>query len=268
MAWRRCCPQQLQPLVANPFPLLVRGVGSEYAIGGQPQATLTESAVTAYEIGYTGTFARRTTVTAAFYVNRHDHDINFVQLPNSLDPYTTANPPPGWALPASLIDVIALRGIYLPRTAFTYLNLGPTLSKGLELSLDQQFTKGFSAFVNYSYQAKPKVLDDPNPYPAAELAFPPANRLNAGLTLNGERYLANAVVSYTDTAFWSDVLTSQYHGFTDAYSLVNVSVGRKWAGGRYTTSMKVTNLLNQDIQQHIFGDITKRSVMGEVRVSY
>ena len=261
-------PAPLQPLVANPFPLLVRGVGSEYAVGAQPQATLTESAVTAYEIGYTGTFARRTTVTAAFYVNRHEHDINFVQLPSTADPYTSSNPPPGWVLPASLIDVMALRGIYLPRTAFTYLNLGPTRSKGVELSLDQQFGKGLSAFVNYSWQAKPTVLDDPNPYPAAELAFPPANRVNVGLTLNGERYLANGVVSYTDKAFWSDVLTSQYHGFTDSYALVNASLGRKWAGGRYTTSLKATNLLNQDIQQHIFGDITKRSIVGELRVSY
>ncbi|MEQ1728893.1 MAG: TonB-dependent receptor [Vicinamibacterales bacterium] len=261
-------PAPFQPLVANPFPLLVRGVGSEYAVGGKAQATLTESSVTAYEVGYTGTFARKTTVTAAFYVNRNEHDINFVQLPNNADPYTSANPPPGWVLPASLIDVIALRGIYLPRTAFTYLNLGPTSSKGLELSLDQQFTKGLSAFVNYSYQAKPTILDDPDPYPAAELGFPPANRVNVGLTLNGERYLVNGVVSYTDTAFWSDVLTSGYHGYTDAYSLVNGTLGRKWAGGRYTTSLKVTNLLNQDIQQHIFGDITKRSIVGELRVSY
>lgn len=261
-------PPQLQPLVANPFPLLVRGVGSEYAIGGRAQAPLTESSVTAYEVGYTGTVAKKTTLTAAFYMNRNEHDINFVQLPNTADPYSSANPPPGWPLPASSIDLIALRGIYLPRTAFTYLNLGPTLSKGMELSVDQQFTAGLSAFVNYSWQAKPKVLDDPDPYPAAELAFPPANRVNVGLTLNGSRYLANAVVSYTDEAFWSDVLTGPYHGFTDAYALVNVTAGRKWAGGRYTTSVKVTNLLNKDIQQHIFGDIMKRSVVGELRVSY
>mgnify|MGYP000160805457 CR=1 FL=1 len=56
-------------------------------------------------------------------------------------PMALAMPPPAlertrWVLSASLIDLIALRGIYLPRTAFTYLNLGPTLSKGLELSLD------------------------------------------------------------------------------------------------------------------------------------
>jgi hypothetical protein len=42
----------------------------------------------------------------------------------------------------------------------------------------------------------------------------------------------------------------------------------KWQQGRYTTLVKATNLLNEDIQQHVFGDILKRSVVGEVRVSY
>jgi hypothetical protein len=76
------------------------------------------------------------------------------------------------------------------------------------------------------------------------------------------------VVTYSSRGFWSDVLTSQYHGYSDAYTLVNVTVGRKWARGHYTTSVKITNLLNEDVQQHIFGDIMKRSVTGELKVSY
>ena len=38
--------------------------------------------------------------------------------------------------------------------------------------------------------------------------------------------------------------------------------------GRVTTMVKGTNLLNQDIQQHVFGDIIKRSIVGEVRFAY
>ena len=30
----------------------------------------------------------------------------------------------------------------------------------------------------------------------------------------------------------------------------------------------MTNLANQDIQQHVFGDITKRQVVGELRVNF
>jgi hypothetical protein len=31
------------------------------------------------------------------------------------------------------------------------------------------------------------------------------------------------------------------------------------------TSLKVMNLTNEDVQQHIFGDIIKRQVVGEAR---
>jgi len=31
--------------------------------------------------------------------------------------------------------------------------------------------------------------------------------------------------------------------------------------------VKATNILNKDIQQHVFGDIIKRSVLGEVKLT-
>jgi hypothetical protein len=37
---------------------------------------------------------------------------------------------------------------------------------------------------------------------------------------------------------------------------------------RVTTSVKGTNLANQQIQQHVFGDIIKRAVVGELRVNF
>jgi hypothetical protein len=45
-------------------------------------------------------------------------------------------------------------------------------------------------------------------------------------------------------------------------------VGWKWANGKVITSVKSTNILNEDIQQHIFGDVLKRSVLGEVRFKF
>ena len=53
---------------------------------------------------------------------------------------------------------------------------------------------------------------------------------------------------------------------TDAYTLVSANFGVKWNGGKVVTSLKGTNLTNEDIQQHVFGDILKRSVSAEVRV--
>ena len=111
-------------------------------------------------------------------------------------------------------------------------------------------------------------MSDPNPYPTGELALPPTNRVNVGFNFDGRRFLGSGSVNYSDSAFWSDVLTSAYHGFTDSYTLVNASGGVKWARGRITTSVKVTNLLDHTIQQHVFGDLMRRSIVSEVRFSY
>jgi iron complex outermembrane receptor protein len=261
-------PPPLQPLVSAPFPLVVQAVGSEIPINGVAQTPLKEESVTAYEVGYTGTFRSRTTLGAAFYVNDLEDNLNFVQLPNSRDPYTAANPPPGWPLPPAILAVLAQRGIFLPRTGFTYLNLGPLRQKGIELSVDHRVRRGLSAFANYSWQAKPEVLDDPNPFPAAELALPPTNRFNVGVNVDQGRFLGAVSVNYSDKAFWSDVLSSPFHGFTDAYTMLNGSFGVKWSGGKITTLVKGTNLTNESIQQHVFGDIIKRSMVAEVRFAY
>ncbi|RPH60280.1 MAG: TonB-dependent receptor, partial [Acidobacteria bacterium] len=121
----------LSPLLAA-FPLVVKAVGSELPIGTTPQAPLREESLTAYEFAYTGVVRDRTTVGVAFYINDMDDNINFVTLPPSLDPYTAANPPPGWPLPPATLTLLGQLGIFLPRTGFTYLNLGPTRQKGVE----------------------------------------------------------------------------------------------------------------------------------------
>lgn len=258
-------PPAAQPLVASPFPLSVRAVGSRLPIGSTTQSELQEESLTAYEAAYTMSIGMRTSAGVAFYVNDLDRSINFSQLNPSLDPYTAANPPPGWQLPPSILAALAQRGTFLPRTAFTYLNLGPIRQKGVELSLDHRINRDLTAFANYSWQGKPTVLSDPNPYPSDELALPPTNRFNVGVNYDGGRWLGSGAVSYADKAFWSDVLTSAFHGFTDSYTLVNGTVGVKWANGKVTTLVKATNLLDQDIQQHVFGDLLRRTVVGEVR---
>ena len=78
--------------------------------------------------------------------------------------------------------------------------------------------------------------------------------------------IGSASVNYAGKAFWSDVLTSPYFGYTDAYTMVNGAVGAKWMNGKVAGLVKVTNLFNQDIQQHVFGDILKRTVSFEVRI--
>ena len=261
-------PPPLQPLVAPPFPLVIRAEGSEVrrGLGIPPADKLKEESLKAYEIAYTGTFARRTTVGLAFYINDTDDNIRFF-TDAKRDPYTAANPPPGWKLPPVILAAMAQRGIFLPRS-FTYVNLAPLRNKGAEVSVDHWFNGWLSGFANYSWQDDPKATDPKRPYPVDSISIPPHNRFNVGLNWNHRRYLGSASVNHADKAFWTDVLGSSFSGFTDPYTMVNASLGVKWADGKVTTSVKGTNLFNQTIKQHIFGDILKRSLTGEVRFAF
>ena len=261
-------PPPLQPDVARPFPLVVNAVGSNIPIGGMAQNELVEDSLTAYEVSYTGVFPRGTTLGGSLYVNRRDDAINFVPLPPGRDPYTAANPPPGWRLPPLLLAQMAQAGRFLPRTGFTYLNLGPIRQTGLELWLNQRFSWLLAASVNYSWQSEPEILDDPNPFLPAELNLPPAHRFNAEVTWNGSRLLGSASVNAATDAFWSDVLTAGYHEYTDGFATMNGSFGVKWQDGAITTTVKVNNLFNQTVQQHIFGDLLRRTVLGEVKLRF
>ena len=210
---------------------------------------------------------RRTTVGAAVYLNRRDDSINLAELPLTADPYTAENPPPGWLLPPQALPIMALFGAVLPRTALSYVNLGSTRQVGAEFWVDQRLSRSASAWFNYSWQGDPEILESDKPYPPTELSLPPSHRINVGVSLDGSRFLGNASVSAATAAFWSDVLTPEYHGYSNGYTMVNGSFGVKWSGGAVTTLVKVTNLFNESIQQHIFGDILRRTVTGEVRFS-
>jgi len=48
---------------------------------------------------------------------------------------------------------------------------------------------------------------------------------------------------------------------------VNAGVGYRWSD-QFTTSVKATNLGNDDVQQHVFGDVVKRQIMAELRVNF
>jgi hypothetical protein len=204
-------------------------------------------------------------VSAAFYTNRTKNDIFFTE--NRDRRWTAANPPPNWAfglLPPAVISLLTNPpGQGLP-ASFTYRNFGRTTQKGVELGFDTS-AKYANVFVNYSYQATP----DPEGFDISELNLPAKNRFNVGAGFNYRRFLGNLSISYSDGAFWQDVLDDRYHGTTESYTLVNAGFGVKWGPrDRITTSIKATNLGNQNVQQHVFGDITKRQIVGELRVQF
>jgi iron complex outermembrane receptor protein len=220
---------------------------------------LEQESMTAYEIGYTGVLNRRATVTAAVYWNTTDDAIFFTQVGR----YTATNPPLTWPpqIPTFVLNLIPPPG--LP-SLFTYQNLGTVNDKGIELGVDAVVNRYLNVFTNYSYQADPDVEG----FDPSEINFPANNKFNIGFNANYSRYLGNLSVSYTDSAYWQDVLDQRYAGTTDAFTLVNVGFGVRWLQERLVTSLKINNLLNSEVQQHIFGDIIKRQVIGEIRYAF
>lgn len=240
------------PLLAgHTYPLPVVSAGNQ---------NLKETSVDAFELGYTGMIAKgRAVVSAAVYVNRTINDILFTEDTSAR--FSSANVPPGW--PSAILPPIAidLAGGFPGR--FTYMNFGRTIDKGLELGVQAEVNASVNAFANYSYQAKPNVN-----FPLSEVNLPPRNRFNIGFSASRSRYQGDVSVSYTDSAFWQDVLDAPYHGTTAAYTLLNGGFGVKWANNKLTTSIKATNIANQRAQEHVFGDIIGRQVIGELKVKF
>jgi outer membrane receptor protein involved in Fe transport len=281
----------LRPLIPQePFYLVLRTIGN---------TELQEEHVDALELAYTGAIGRKTTIGLAVYQNDTNNNINFTYLLPSqdypqglpgLEYYTARNPAQGVGavsgrplvdpltgnpglnpiLMAALAQVPPQLGgpILLPYKVATYLNLGPIRNRGIEASIEYRASHEWVISGNYSRQHTPEVLDaaaDQLRYPVIEVTVPPQNRFNLGVSYNGRRLLGNANVSYSGRAFWNDVLGPEYYGFTDAYSIVNATVGVKLADGRATISLKGTNLLNEKIMQHIYGDLMRRSIVAELR---
>ena len=233
------------------FAFPIRAVGNK---------DLKQETMTAFEVGYTGVVRKRATVTAAVYWNQTKNGIYFNPVAN----YTSANAPPRWPLPPQVLDLLVSLGRPIPST-FTYLNLGKITDKGIELGVDAAANRYVNVFANYSYQRTP--VKEGN-FSLADINLPPHNRENAGLDFTYSRFLGNISVSHTDQAYWQDVLDARFAGTTKPYTLANAGFGVRWAGEKGTTSIKVTNLANQQVMTHIFGDVMKRQVVGEARIAF
>ena len=215
-------------------------------------------------------------MSAAFYFTKNVDEIFFTQNGR----YRATSPPPGWTAALAPLPPTTALGVLevlppacasltsacdkggLP-SSFTYLNLGTEKNKGFELGIDGAVNDALNLFANYSYQAEPTA-----DFALSELNLPAKNRFNIGANFVTGRFVGDLNVTYSDSAFWQDVLDDRYHGTTKAYTLVNGGFGVKWAHNRLTTSVKGMNLANQAIQQHVFGDIIKRQIVAELRVNF
>ena len=218
---------------------------------------LEEQKLDAYEVGYVGSIADNLTMTLAIYRNETKNDIDFF----TRDVYTGSNPPPGFPFPPPVLDIpppAGLRGVF--PAVFSYRNVGETINEGVEFSLNGNPTDAWSWFFNYSHQKKPEVIG----IPISDVGIPPENRANVGLAYSGERFFWNGNVNYQDDAFWTDVLDSRYFGPTDAFEQLNVGLGLYFNDGDGIFKIDAQNVLDEDVQQHVFGDIIGRKVTGRV----
>jgi outer membrane receptor protein involved in Fe transport len=221
----------------------------------------------AYEIGYSAVMAKdRLHFGAAFYINDTSKSIYY----QAADSYTSLNPPPGWPLPPEVLDLlIAVNafgpGMGLPSNYVTQNRSegSKTRDKGIEISVDAHLSRAIDVFSNYSWQAKPVTTG----FSVDEINHPPAHRFNVGMNFNYRRYMGNVSVGYVGRAYWQDV--TLYGGYTDAYTTINLMAGARIdRSGKYTAMLKISNLANELIQNHIYGDIMKRQITGEFKMRF
>ncbi|HXT70678.1 MAG TPA: TonB-dependent receptor [Vicinamibacterales bacterium] len=229
---------------------------------------LTEEYVDAFEVAYTANLRGRLNFSAAWFYTKYQDGIYFTQTAEWL----TA--PPGFPglgpFTANQVwgGFLASTGLHFP-SQFTYRNLGEVKNQGIELGVDGALTDTVRGFVNYSFQADPKpVFPGLTPAQAlGEINIPSKHQFGLGLSTQTKCAFGSLSVTRSSRAFWQDVLDSRYAGYTNANTSVNLTAGAKFQDDKYSVALKVTNLMNQTIQQHIFGDIIKRMAMVEFKVN-
>ncbi|NIM00207.1 MAG: TonB-dependent receptor [Acidobacteria bacterium] len=254
---------------------------------------LVEEQLDAFEIGWVGQVGG-TTLTASVYRNETKDSVDFFTRSaypmNSSDPSITSQPllitpltdatgtvvictlgtelrncdPDG---PGPLPDLYTVTSSSLPFD-FSYRNIGEIVDQGVELGINSRINDQWSWFLNYSWQDDPDVTgisQDTLPSGAVVDAInqPPNNRANGGFAFDSESWYFNGNVNYQDEAFWTDVLDTRFWGPTDSFTTVNASVGVRF-GDTTTLSVSAYNLFDEDVQQHVFGDLISRRVVGQL----
>ena len=227
---------------------------------------LKEEQLEAYEIGYVGTYDRAT-FTFAAYRNELSDATDFFDS----EFYNPFNLPASWprflfplgpTIPAGaplFTDILTT----VP-SVFTYRNIGEKINQGIELSLEVRPNRNTRISANYTWQDRTEVTGiDPD-----AVNQPPENTLNLGVFYDADRWYVNGNLNYVDEAFWTDVLDERFHGPTDDFTQVNLGIGYRFLEDRAVFTIMASNLFDEDVQQHVFGDIISRKVTAELRFNF
>jgi outer membrane receptor for ferrienterochelin and colicins len=209
------------------------------------------------EAGYTAELLTRHTLQATVYRTTARDLIQSV--PSAF--YSALDAPRGWPFPASIIPPFSL-----PKT-FSFINTGELRNQGVELALNSGWEHGMWSTASYTFQARP-VLSDVNPAVRIPVNEPPRHQLAGSFGWNVEQWRGALSVVSASRAFWNDVFPadSRLRGYSGAYALVNTSVAYRLPGTVVELELKATNLLDRKVQQHVFGDVIRRNVVGLMRI--
>ena len=145
---------------------------------------------------------------------------------------------------------------------FTYRNIGLVKNQGVELGIRGRVAAGTEVFGTYTWQKTPESegIDE------SELNIPPENLFAIGLSGLYQGFLYSATVNYQGEAYWADVLDARFHGWTDAVTTLNMTLGYEFRD--VSVSMRATNLTDEAFQQHYVGDVIGRRIVVEAGVGF
>ncbi|MCX6543989.1 MAG: TonB-dependent receptor [Acidobacteria bacterium] len=250
----------MDTVVANRIPLDGFGLAGQFAyfpVKGLGSLDLKEQTLDGYEAGYSASLAKgRVHFGVTYYLNDSRHDM--ILSPTA--PYTSQNPPPPPGFPSWLAAYLVPTGPIALPSALQYQNIGQVRNQGVETSVDAQATRYVSVFANYSWQAKPVPKD----FDISLINLPPKHRFNAGLMFDYKRIQGDVSVGYTSEAYFRDILT--YAGWIKGFTVINAGLGVRLAGDNAVLVVKIRNLGNEPVQNHLFSDLLKRQIVAELRL--
>ena len=132
------------------------------------------------------------------------------------------DPPPGWPLPPAVLD-----GLGLPKL-FQWESVGNLVGVGIRgrrrLADCSRLLRLGELFVPVAIRTSPASTAAPPP----PVNIPPHHRVNLSLSGTHRRLVGSFTASYTDRAFWTDVLAIQ--GWTDRFWLIGATRRRQLQG--------------------------------------
>ncbi len=134
-------------------------------------------------------------------------------------------------------------------------------TQGVEHSVEARTDRHYNAFANYSWQED--IDYDIEGF--EDVTQPPSYRVNVGFSADYGRNFGNLAWNYTDEAFWTNAIIS---GATDSFNSLDATLGIRWPDQGVTLMLGGTNLTNDMIQHHIFGDVIRRQFTARLRLAF